>query len=120
MSNLAADKSAGTVPDPQDEKGKNNWADVQNLLGFLLAGFGAVLSFVGLRSTEVTTVLRNYPDQASLVALFLLLGVLSAVLIVATDTLGIRTASYLRTAGIILVLFGAGAGCVFLTGINIS
>lgn len=110
MSNPAADKSADTVPESSQN---NNWNTVQNLLGFLLAGFGAVLSFIGLRSTEVTTVLRNYPDQASLIALFLLLGVLSAVLIVATDTLGATAVSLASAAGIVLMLFGVGAAIIF-------
>ena len=59
---------------------------MQNILGFLLAGFGAILSFLGLRSTEVTTVLRNDPGQASLVAAILLAGVLAAVLTVVIDS----------------------------------
>ena len=109
MSDLAADKSAGTVPESSQN---NNWNTVQNLLGFLLAGFGAVLSFIGVRSTEVTTVLRNDPGPASLIALFLLLGVLSAVLIVATDTLGTRNVSLASAVGIILVLFAVGASVV--------
>src|SRR5215467_1895573 len=50
-----------------DVQKDNRLSDVQNLLGFLLAGFGGVLSFIGLRSTEVTTVLRNNSKQASLI-----------------------------------------------------
>src|SRR2546430_12343886 len=64
------------MPDPN---GNNSLKDVQNILGFLLAGFAGVLGFLGLRSTEVTTVLRNNSRQASLIALILLFAVLAAV-----------------------------------------
>lgn len=81
MSNDNAATSAGDAP------GQNNTIDnVRNVLGFLLAGFGAILSFLGVRSSEVTTVLRNDTLQASLIALILLLGVLAAVSAVATSS----------------------------------
>ncbi len=47
------------------KEGSNPFKDVQNILGFLLAGFGGIISFLGLQSAEVTTVLRNDPAQAS-------------------------------------------------------
>ena len=50
------------------KEGSNPFKDVQNNLGFLLAGFGGIISFLGLQSAEVTTVLRNDPGQASMVA----------------------------------------------------
>jgi hypothetical protein len=87
---------------------QNSLGDVTNVLGFLLAGFGAVLSFFGLRSSEVTTVLRNDPGQASFIALFLLLGVLAAVLTVATKSASARNAPLPLTAGVIVALFGMG------------
>ena len=117
MSNQAADESAGTKPNPSQN---NSWNAVQNLLGFLLAGFGAVLSFIGLRSTEVTTVLRNYPNQASLIALFLLLGVLAAVLTVATQSPLTKCTSLPNTAAIVLALFGVGALITFYIPIGSS
>ena len=85
----------------------NSFKDIWNVLGFLLAGFGAVLSFLGLRSAEVTTVLRNDPGQASLIAFLLLLGVLAAVLTVATDST--KHASLSSAVAIVLTLFGVGA-----------
>ncbi len=88
-------------------RAKNPLGDVQNLLGFLLAGFGAILSFLGLRSDEVTTVLRNDPGQASVVALVLLLGVLAAVLTVAYTGPGRVTPLF--TGGIFLLILGLGA-----------
>jgi hypothetical protein len=85
----------------------NSFKDIWNVLGFLLAGFGAVLSFLGLRSAEVTTVLRNDPGQASLIAFLLLLGVLAAVLTVATDST--KRATLSSAVAIVLTLFGVGA-----------
>ncbi len=110
MSNSAADGSGGTKPDPSQN---NPWSAVENLLGFLLAGFGAVLSFLGLRSAEVTTVLRNYPNQASLIALLLLLGVLSAVLAVSIDRGHTKNVRWTIAVAIILVLFGLGSFVIY-------
>jgi len=110
------DQQAGK--DPQAGKGQGNQDDLtntlsnaRNLLGFLLAGFGAVLSFIGLRSAELTTVLRNDSAQASFIALFLLLGVLAAVLAVASD----KNTNVPMTvaAAIIVALLGAGSLLVF-------
>jgi hypothetical protein len=88
---------------------KNTIGNVQNLLGFLLVGFGAVLSFIGLRSTEVTTVLRNDPGQATVIALILLLGVLAAALTVAIDDSEAKKVSWATVAGVAMVLLGVGA-----------
>lgn len=57
---------------------KNPLKDVQNILGFLIAGFGGILTFIGLRSTEVSAVLRNDSAQASFVAFLLLCAILAA------------------------------------------
>jgi hypothetical protein len=116
MSNHQGDGVAGTGPNSSQtdskkkkkkKKKKNTISDVRNQLGFLLAGFGAVISFLGLRSAEVTTVLRNDPGQASLIALVLLVGVLAAVLTVATERT--QNAPLPSAAAIVLMLFGAGA-----------
>lgn len=97
-----------------DTQAKNPVGDVQNLLGFLLVGFGAVLSFLGLRSTEVTTVLRNDPAQTSLIVLMLLLGILSAVLTIAIDNSSERRVSWISVAGVVLALLGLGAFVIYL------
>ena len=81
--------------------------------GVLLAGFGAVLSFFGLRSTEVTTILRNDPGQASFIALFLLLGVLAAVLTVVTQSTSKKNAPLMLTAGVVVALFGLGTLVIY-------
>ena len=111
MSNHQRDGVADAKPDssPTNSQKSNSLSDVQNQLGFLLAGFGAVISFLGLRSAEVTTVLRNDAGQASLIALLLLLGVLAAVLTVATDSASTRNAPLPSAAAIILMLFGVGS-----------
>jgi hypothetical protein len=46
--------------------------DVQNILGFLIAGFAGILSFIGLRSGEVSAVLRNPETEqpASVIVMF--------------------------------------------------
>jgi hypothetical protein len=94
--------AAPRVSTPKD----NHFSDVQNILGFLLAGFGAVISFLGLRSTEVTTVLRNDPGQATLVAATLLAGVLAAVLTVVIDDDTPRKASWADVIGTAFLIIG--------------
>jgi hypothetical protein len=108
-------KAAGSEPDPRNPVG-----DVTNVLGFLLAGFGAVLSFLGLRSGEVTTVLRNDASQASLIALLLLLGVLAAVVTVTTKDTGTRAASPLLASGLLVTLFGLGILVIYLIPVGAS
>jgi hypothetical protein len=98
--------SAGGPPSQNEAGGKSPFSDVQNILGFLLAGFGGIISFLGLRSTEVTTVLRNDPGPASLIAAFLLLGVLAAVLTVVIDSGTVQKASWSEAIGIAFLLIG--------------
>ena len=112
--------TAGHDSSQTDSQQKNPFSDVQNWLGFLLAGFGAVLSFLGLRSTEVTTVLRNDPAQASLIALVLLLGVLTAVLIVAIDNADAKKVSWTSAAGVVVVLLGIGAFVIYAIPVGTS
>jgi predicted membrane protein len=91
----------------------NTISDVENQLGFLFVGFGAILSFLGLRSAEVTTVLRNDATQASLIALLLLFGVLAAVLAVAIPNSEARKVSWVSATAIMLALFGVGALVIY-------
>jgi hypothetical protein len=109
-----AEGPGGAPHDPPSdgERNDNTLSDVRNLLGFLLAGFGAILSFIGLRSSEVTTVLRNDSAQASLIAVILLLGVLAAVLATAVNVQ--LTVSPLRVAAIVTLLLGVGSFVIFL------
>lgn len=94
----------------------NRLSDVQNLLGFVLAGFGGVLSFIGLRSTEVTTVLRNNSKQASLVALLLLLSVLAAVLSIAIPST--KKVTLVRALAIAVLLLTIGPIVILLIPIQ--
>ena len=94
----------------------NTLSDVQNLLGFLLAGFGGALSFIGLRSTEVTTVLRNNSLQASIVALLLVLSVLAAVIAVAIPSAS--RIPVLRAVAIFIALLIVGPIVILLIPIE--
>ncbi len=118
MSSHNAAGSDGVLSNsPSDANGTHNpLGDVTNVLGFLLAGFGAVLSFLGLRSSEVTTVLRNDSLQASLIAFLLLLGILAAVSAVATDSK--REVSWHSAVAIGVTLLGVGALVIFATPIS--
>lgn len=89
----------------------NNLTNIRNVLGFLLAGFGAVLSFLGVRSSEVTTILRNDSGQASVIALILLVGVLTAIWAIITTS---KEKIYpLSAAAIVVLLLGIGALVIF-------
>jgi len=102
----------------RNQLGNMNIKNVQNVLGFLLAGFGGILSFFGLRSTEVTTVLRNKSVEASLIALILLIAVLVAVVSVAVPD--DKKVPLPRVAAIFLLLLGTGALVIFAIPIDES
>jgi hypothetical protein len=72
------------VPDGQKPKpeppGKNFTQIAQSLLGFLIAGFAAVLSFIGIKSSELSSILRNEEAFVGIVALGFLLSIISAIL----------------------------------------
>lgn len=95
------------------DKDKNPFSDVQNILGFLLAGFGGIISFLGLRSTEVTTVLRNDPGPASLIAATLLAGVLAAVLTVVIHSDTPTKASWEHAIGTAFILVALAAFTIY-------
>jgi hypothetical protein len=59
----------------------NPLKDVQNILGFLVAGFAGVLSFLGIRSGEVSSILRGEDTEgsASFIMLLLFLAAFAAV-----------------------------------------
>ncbi len=64
-------------PTPDD---KSFIDTAQSLLGFLIAGFAAVLSFIGIKSTELASILRNEEPFMGIVALAFLLSIISAIL----------------------------------------
>jgi predicted membrane protein len=81
------------------------FSDIQSIVGFLLGLFATAFSFLGISTGEVTSILRNAPDDAPLVALPLVLGVLAAVLtVVASDKADV--ASSLDLATLVVVLIG--------------
>ena len=96
----------------------NPLKDGQNILGFLLAGFAGVLGFIGLKSSEVTTVLRNDTPQATLVALILLLSVLAAVIGVALPNT--RKTSWVCMAGVFCLLLSLGAFVIYQIPVSSS
>jgi len=61
-------------------RGNGDLAKVQSLLGGLIAAFAAVLSFVGIRSSEIADILRNQEPIIGLVSFAFLLSILVAVL----------------------------------------
>jgi hypothetical protein len=89
----------------------NPFTDVHSIIGILLGLFGTALSFIGITSGEVTAILRNDAEGASVVALLLLLGVLAATLTVVTSNSrddAQPVASPLELMTIILLFLGAG------------
>jgi hypothetical protein len=52
----------------------------QNLLGFLVAGFAAVLGFIGIKSSELASILRNEEPFIGIVALAFLFSIITAIL----------------------------------------
>jgi hypothetical protein len=103
----------GSTPSPA-----NPLKDGQNILGFLLAGFAGVLGFIGLKSSEVSEVLRNDTRQATVVAFILLLAVLAAVIGVAIpDT---RKTSWVCIVGVFFLLIGFGAFVIYKIPVSSS
>jgi hypothetical protein len=80
--------------------------DVRNLLGFLVAGFAGVLNVLGLKSAEIGVVLRNDPVQVGVVAGFLLIAVLTAVISVFVNA---DRHPISATAAVIVLLFTVAA-----------
>ena len=110
----APNNPTGAVRNPPPDA----FGGVRNALGFLLAGFGAILTFLGVRSSEVTTVLRNDSLQASLIALILLFGVLTAVWAVTADNERKLSQPRVTVVAMGAVLVGIAALVVFLIPIE--
>ncbi len=66
--------------DKTTSDGKGFVEVAQSLLGFLVAGFAAVLSFIGIKSSELSSILRNEEPLVGIVALAFLLSIITAIL----------------------------------------
>ncbi|HEY1821698.1 MAG TPA: hypothetical protein VGG83_17375 [Trebonia sp.] len=86
--------------------------DAQDVLGFLLAGSAGLLGFLGLRSSELTAVLRNDTEQATLIAFVLLLSVLAAAVGVAIPERS--KAPFWCAIGFFFLLLAGGACVVYM------
>jgi hypothetical protein len=73
-----ADRAIGKSPGPAGRV-SDFGQKVQVLAGLLVAGFAGALNFIGLRSGEVSTVLRNEPHYPTLVLALIVAGILTAV-----------------------------------------
>jgi hypothetical protein len=81
--NLTGQTSANSGPDADRPIASAGGAvqTAQSLLGFLIAGFAAALSFIGIKSTELASILRNQETRIGLfVALPFLFGIITAIL----------------------------------------
>lgn len=74
------DGKARTNGDGPAEGPKSVIETAQSLLGFLIAGFAAVLSFIGIKSSELASILRNEESLIGFVALPFLLSIITAIL----------------------------------------
>lgn len=66
--------------DAPGKAGRPDIARVQSILGAILAGFAAVLSFIGIRASEIAGILRNQEPLIGFVSIAFLLSILAAVL----------------------------------------
>ncbi|MFI6414461.1 hypothetical protein [Streptomyces sp. NPDC050585] len=72
-------KDGATQPPAQDGSGQTERLDnVRNILGLLLAGFTGAVNLIGLRSAELTTVLRNQGILVGLASVLLLAALICA------------------------------------------
>jgi phosphate/sulfate permease len=98
--------------------GGNPLSDIQNILGFLVAGFAGALGILGLRSAEVSVVLRNKDTEAraSFVVIILFIAVLAAVcgVVVSRD----RPLPWSWVAAIAFSVLGIGSLLIYATPVN--
>jgi hypothetical protein len=104
------------MPEPDDKDRLAFPISAQNVVTGLLAGFAGILGFLGLRSGEVTDVLRNDPRPATVVAGTLLLAVLAGLVGVALPRKADIWWPYV--AGVALLLFGASALVIYLVPVK--
>ncbi len=67
-----------TAPGGPPEGSNGFFADVTNVLGLLVAGFVGALNLFGLRSGELSAILRNAPASATLLAVLMMVALAAA------------------------------------------
>ena len=108
-------------PGPAASNGDPGKPDqAKTLLGLLVAGFAGVLSFLGIRSTEVSAILRNLEPLVGFVAIAFFLGILAAVLsIYARPRPGEKPTWPRNGTALITMLLIAAAGAALAATIHI-
>jgi hypothetical protein len=71
--------TAGDVPDAGAASSSDRTKSIQGIVGAVVAGFAAVLSFIGVKSTEISDILRNQEPVIGIVSFAFLLSILAAV-----------------------------------------
>jgi hypothetical protein len=91
----------------------------RGLLGFLVAGFAAVLSFLGIRSAELSAILRNRESLVGYVAIAFFLSILAAVISIYAPARRGREPSWPLAPGVASLLLVAAAGAFLSASIQI-
>ena len=85
------------------------WEDAKTLVAYLVAGFAAVVGFLGIKSQEVSTVIRNGGYVPSIVALTLVVAIVVAVMSVAmSDSLREKKVSGGVVLGVLILVGSLG------------
>ncbi len=97
--------------------GKGIIDSAKSLLGFLIAGFAAVLSFIGIKSNELASVLRNEEPFVGIVGLAFLLSIIAAILSLFAPTESAKWPSWLQNGRAIGSLLFLSALVAFLPAV---
>jgi hypothetical protein len=118
LERLAALHAGGKLTSDEFERAKDETISqsvdvLQAAIGFVVAGFAAIISFIGLKGQELTTVIRNQEEWVALTGLFLFLAVAVAIVsIFSTQLFRDRQPRNVDELVVILILIGLG-GLIF-------